>query len=545
MNHSPNSLKDTIRIMNCDLDAIGIIEFNDKYYVNESNIRSCMKEWGVESIDIVISNINEFYNIKDVNVISEANDDLDLQFINEVMSLLEIDAKEVIKTADGMNALTMYIDQAAALILKHKYDKPTELKKYIARCDRVLDDIAEEKKVAKKKGENDSYKFTAYYIYNLAKNIFSLFLAPLVMTKATIKWPAAVLKLFDGVGGKLFKGITSSGGVSPTVWKNIAKTGFKTGEIFIGGMPSDLKNLWLSVNDYEQLLNHYEYKIKTVKAGLQYQLKQIELKDQEMEKKKMLELKEEVLPSSNNVEVQYMSPAEIEGKKSLFNEEHDEEDKPKRVVLHDDDEDEEEKEDKKEDDHHDEKDEDDDEKEDHDDKEKDDDDDDEDEDDEKEKDDEEHKHHHHDHHDNHFDHHCYYSDHHDHEHHHHHDDEDEKPKHVEIAKPAVPVAPTPSEHLSPIEAINHARGLASNVLVTKFGDKYYIDIKDLKKYMDHNKSDNYDLAVDNIIQANDDPDFNRTSTKVLMSNGELDSYSSEDKEKLESASIEFEIYPDK
>lgn len=104
--------------------------------------------------------------------------------------------------------------------------------------------------------------------------------------------------------------------------------------------------------------------------------------------------------------------------------------------------------------------------------------------------------------------------------------------------------PHPHHHgCSPMDLIRKLKSDPSKINVLKHGDRYYIDFHDLKHYMHHIGSHNYDSAVHDIVRAHDDdPGFDKTKLRVLMGSSYLQNCSPAEKASLETAHICIDVY---
>lgn len=95
---------------------------------------------------------------------------------------------------------------------------------------------------------------------------------------------------------------------------------------------------------------------------------------------------------------------------------------------------------------------------------------------------------------------------------------------------------------SPMDAINQLRMDPHNVMIAKYGDKYYVDHNDLKCYMDACKETKYEAALNNIINAHEDDDINASNIRVIMSKESFNHMSESAKNKINESSVSFDIY---
>ena len=95
---------------------------------------------------------------------------------------------------------------------------------------------------------------------------------------------------------------------------------------------------------------------------------------------------------------------------------------------------------------------------------------------------------------------------------------------------------------TPIDAINKVKADPSNVMVTRYNDNNYVHYNDIKNYMDASNTKDYDSAVNNIINSNEDDSLHNNGLKIVMTKSEFDECTDEEKANLEAANVELEIY---
>ena len=103
-------------------------------------------------------------------------------------------------------------------------------------------------------------------------------------------------------------------------------------------------------------------------------------------------------------------------------------------------------------------------------------------------------------------------------------------------------SPDVQPNYTPMDAINQIKADPANVIVARYKDNNYVHHDDLKNYMNASDTRDYDTAVKNIIDSNDDESLYNNGLKIVMSRSEFDNCSEEEKANLEAASVEFEIY---
>ena len=274
MNQSPNSLRDMIRTENSDLGKIGVVEVNGNHYVTESSLVNFMNDNDIDSKSQLIESLIGFNNISELSILDENTTDETLVFARDMMMLCEdINPFSVAQAAQGRSLLRMGMTQMANLVTKGGYTQVNDIDKYIKKCDEMLEDIAEEKKNAKEKSSSlkGQAKFSCMFAFNIAKTVFFSLVVPLAVVKK-ITWPAAVSKLCVKNGGKAVGGFLSKKVIGGVTVKTAASAGLIGLDATLS-LPPDLKGLYLSIADYEKLLNDYERDIRRTKSSLIQQKK--------------------------------------------------------------------------------------------------------------------------------------------------------------------------------------------------------------------------------------------------------------------------------
>lgn len=269
MNQSPKSLRNLIRIENSDLGEIGVAEVDGNHYVTESSIVNFMNENDIDSKEQLIESLIDFNHINSLSILDENTIDETLELTRDVMMIYEdINPFSVADAARGRSLLRVCITQMVDIICKGGYTQISDIDKYIRKCDRMLEDIQEEKAKIKEKGHSleGQAKFSCMFLFNLSKTIFFSFVVPLaVMKKVTL--PTAITKLFVKNGNKAAAGFISKkalGNVSTKTITTAAAIGFDAAV----SIPPDIKGLYLSIADYEKLLNDYEREIRRTRSSL-------------------------------------------------------------------------------------------------------------------------------------------------------------------------------------------------------------------------------------------------------------------------------------
>ena len=269
MNQSPKSLRNLIRIENSDLGEIGVAEVDGNHYVTESSIVNFMNENDIDSKEQLIESLIDFNHINSLSILDENTIDETLELTRDVMMIYEdINPFSVADAARGRSLLRVCITQMVDIICKGGYTQISDIDKYIRKCDRMLEDIQDEKAKIKEKGHSleGQAKFSCMFLFNLSKTIFFSFVVPLaVMKKVTL--PTAITKLFVKNGNKAAAGFISKkalGNVSTKTITTAAAIGFDAAV----SIPPDIKGLYLSIADYEKLLNDYEREIRRTRSSL-------------------------------------------------------------------------------------------------------------------------------------------------------------------------------------------------------------------------------------------------------------------------------------
>lgn len=269
MNQSPKSLRNLIRIENSDLGEIGVAEVDGNHYVTESSIVNFMNENDIDSKEQLIESLIDFNHINSLSILDENTIDETLELTRDVMMIYEdINPFSVADAARGRSLLRVCITQMVDIICKGGYTQISDIDKYIRKCDRMLEDIQDEKAKIKEKGHSleGQAKFSCMFLFNLSKTIFLSFVVPLAVMK-NVTLPTAITKLFAKNGNKAAAGFISKkalGNVSKKTIATAAAIGFDAAV----SIPPDIKGLYLSIADYEKLLNDYEREIRRTRSSL-------------------------------------------------------------------------------------------------------------------------------------------------------------------------------------------------------------------------------------------------------------------------------------
>ena len=269
MNQSPKSLRNLIRIENSDLGEIGVAEVDGNHYVTESSIVNFMNENDIDSKEQLIESLIDFNHINSLSILDENTIDETLELTRDVMMIYEdINPFSVADAARGRSLLRVCITQMVDIICKGGYTQISDIDKYIRKCDRMLEDIQEEKAKIKEKGHSleGQAKFSCMFLFNLSKTIFFSFVVPLAVMK-NVTLPTAITKLFAKNGNKAAAGFISKKALGNVNTKTIA-TAAAIGFDAAVSIPPDIKGLYLSIADYEKLLNDYEREIRRTRSSL-------------------------------------------------------------------------------------------------------------------------------------------------------------------------------------------------------------------------------------------------------------------------------------
>lgn len=121
-----------------------------------------------------------------------------------------------------------------------------------------------------------------------------------------------------------------------------------------------------------------------------------------------------------------------------------------------------------------------------------------------------------------------------------HDDEDPTNSTSSDIPVSTPDEEPPVEANSPIEAISKLRMDPRNVMIAKYGDKYYVDHNDLKCYMDACKENKYEAAMNNIMMAHDD--LEPSNMRVAIRRSDYDNMSESTKMEINRSNVSFDLF---
>jgi len=103
-------------------------------------------------------------------------------------------------------------------------------------------------------------------------------------------------------------------------------------------------------------------------------------------------------------------------------------------------------------------------------------------------------------------------------------------------------APVSNADYSPVDALNQMRSIPANINIAKHCDRYCIDHKDLRCYMDACGETKYENALNSIIMAHEDSGMTAEAIRVIMSQNELSNLSEEVRSEMEKSPVRFEVY---
>lgn len=121
-----------------------------------------------------------------------------------------------------------------------------------------------------------------------------------------------------------------------------------------------------------------------------------------------------------------------------------------------------------------------------------------------------------------------------------HDDEDPTNSTSSDIPVSTPDEEPPIEANTPIEAISKLRMDPRNVMIAKYGDKYYVDHNDLKCYMDACKENKYEAAMNNIMMAHDD--LEPSNMRVAIRRSDYDNMSESTKMEINRSNVSFDLF---
>lgn len=260
-----------------------MVEIDGNHYVTESSIQAFMQYNGIESKSQLMESLSDFNHINDISILDESTTDETLVFARDVMMLYEdIHPFGVANAASGTMVLKTCMSQMLSIISRGGYNSEADVVRCIKKCDDMLEDIQEEKKNAKERNaKTGQVKFSCMFIFNITKTVFFTFVFPLAIAKK-IQWPNAIKKLFISNGKKAAGGFMTKQ-VGKYSMKTIA-TAAAIGVDAAVSLPPDLKGLYLSIADYEKLLDQYERDIRNTRSALISQQRQI-VRQKEMNRK--------------------------------------------------------------------------------------------------------------------------------------------------------------------------------------------------------------------------------------------------------------------
>lgn len=310
MNQTP-SLRDTLRSSEDGIDNINVFIYEKYKCVSKSDIEAYMESTGVSSKDVVLEDIKYRKNIKSqINIIDTEEyffeSDLELfsfvdQLINEFCILEAINPKDF----DGMNMRDikkeMFFDKLAASILRRNYNEVEEIDMYIKKCNRLKQDIAEERNKAIDFKNNSSYKFTSRFSVNFIKRTIKFLIIPYFVKTERKIYISRMPQFIQVAAGKLGIGplankykkaapetkkekednkqVKNVSSDKPTVTSNNTLNKLKkltpdkameyaTKVVewykYIAGSVNDVKMVYLSLADYNAILDGYEKNLDSI-----------------------------------------------------------------------------------------------------------------------------------------------------------------------------------------------------------------------------------------------------------------------------------------
>lgn len=478
MNHSPNILGDIIRINNSDLSSFNIVTINGRNYITESSLYNFAEENRIEDVSMLLKSIAEFNNIKDLNTMTNTSNNHELNQICEIISLFE--SIDPREVVKVANGKNLFKMYINQLVA-FVTNREYNKANDIKKYIKHCDKVLADIEEEKKKCREKEAKNSSYKF-----SMMYIFNIAFTLFEIFIA-PKIISNMniqWPSAIKKLFiKNSTKvvAGKTVSVFGKHIKKSSIIKGMTVAVTVPDDLSGLYLSFTDYEKLLTEYEIQIKKCRNDLNSQLKNIEKSEKEGTNN-MFTLREDYTdPEVSSVEYQY--PSELDAG-------------PSPTVVHDD---------SSavsnptaptpinniEDDipyHHNDFD--------------------------KRFDDKEHTLHHHDHDNNHE---CNHDNIHHCDHHH-------------------------EEDFNPIKKIEVAKYNPMNITIVKYNDNFYINLNDIKAMMKIYDCDDFDDAIDKIIDAHKDSGIDSDNIKIVMSKDDLEDLDESSTNVMEESSVQFEVY---
>lgn len=94
----------------------------------------------------------------------------------------------------------------------------------------------------------------------------------------------------------------------------------------------------------------------------------------------------------------------------------------------------------------------------------------------------------------------------------------------------------------PIEKIKVAKYNPMNITIVKYDDTFYVSLDDIKAMMKLYDCDDYDDAIDKLIDAHKDSGINSDNIKIVMSKDDLEDLDESSTQIMEESNVQFEVY---
>ena len=95
---------------------------------------------------------------------------------------------------------------------------------------------------------------------------------------------------------------------------------------------------------------------------------------------------------------------------------------------------------------------------------------------------------------------------------------------------------------NPIEKIEVAKYNPTNITIVKYNDNFYVNLNDVKAMMKLYDCDDYDDAIDKLIDAHKDSGIDSDNIKIVMSKDDLEDLDESSTKVMEESSVQFEVY---
>lgn len=241
-----SNLRDIIRLSESDLTEIPIFKYKHDNridgIVRGISLELFMDRYDISNSSVIVEALKEHYEDQLDDIITITKDDFitesDYKPIYDILYLCEyINTSEIEDASKGINKIKEGLDKFVANIRKQDFDNSMELQLVITKCDKVLEDLEEEKRYATSV-KNNSDKFKASYFTNILGRLFLVI-------------PALIAGNPIGAAANV--------------------VGF-----VVGGGLEDVKNLYISYKDYDKLLDNYIDKVSRVRDSCNAKLMEIE-----------------------------------------------------------------------------------------------------------------------------------------------------------------------------------------------------------------------------------------------------------------------------